>query len=274
MKASLLRFALPVIGLMTATLQGQQPATPVYTQTLNYVKVTPGKSSEYEQLLNESSRKVAQVRANAGEILSWTLLRAVMPAGQEARADYILSTISEGPPPPPSTRASFEENMKKAGAKMTAAEFLEKRNALSALVATEMWRPQVRVGAPEKGHYIMINNMKVKDAAAYSAFERDMWRPMAEEWAKQGAMSGWIFATKMLPAGTETPYTAYSADMFPSWKAAFDARNTQATFEKVHPGKKYQDFADSIPKLRELARRELWVVVDRVVKSSGEKSTQ
>jgi hypothetical protein len=274
MKTSLLRFALPVIGLMTVSLPGQQPATPVYTQTLNYVKVTPGKSTEYEQLLNESSRKVAQVRANAGEILSWTVLRAVMPAGQEARADYIISTISEGPPPPPATRAGFEENMKKAGATMTAAEFLEKRAALSTLVATEMWRPQVRVGTPEKGHYIQLNYMKVKDAAAYTTFERDMWRPMAEEWVKQGAMSGWIFATKMLPGGTEAAYGAYSADMFPTWKAAFVARSTQATFEKVHSGKKYQDAADSIPKLRELARRELWVVVDRVVKSSAEKSTQ
>jgi hypothetical protein len=274
MKASLLRFALPVIGLMTATLQGQQSATPVYTQTLNYVKVTPGKATEYEQFLSESSRKVAQVRANAGEILSWTVLRAVMPAGQEARADYIISTISEGAPPAPANRSSFEENMKKAGAQMTTDEYLEKRRTLSTLVTTEMWRPQVRVAGPQKGHYIMINYMKVKDAAAYSAFERDTWRPMAEEWVKQGAMSGWIYATKMMPAGTETPYTAYSADMFPSWKAAFTARSTQAVFEKVHAGKKYQDAAESIPKLRDLARRELWVVVDRVERSSAEKATQ
>lgn len=87
-------------------------------------------------------------------------------------------------------------------------------------------------------------------------------------------MSGWIYATKMMPTGTETPYAAYSADMFPSWKAAFTARSMQDIFAKVHPGKKYQDAADSIPKLRDLARRELWVVVDRVEKSPMEKSTR
>jgi hypothetical protein len=274
MKLGVLRFALPVIGLLAAPVQAQQPTPAVYTQTLSYVKVIPGKAAEYEQLVSETSRKVAQVRANSGEIISWTLLRAVMPAGQEARADYIISTMSEGAPPAPTTRAAFEESLKKAGSTVNAAEYYEKRRAISNLVATEMWRPQLRVGAPEKGHYVMLNYMKVKDATAYSAFERDMWRPLAEAWLKQGAMSGWIYATKMMPSGTETPYTAYSADMFPTWKAAFATRNTQETFEKVHAGKKYQDAADSMTKLRDLARRELWVVVDRVQKSSGEKSTQ
>ncbi|MDO8538877.1 MAG: hypothetical protein Q7S40_00440 [Opitutaceae bacterium] len=268
MKSILLRFALPVIGLMTAPLQGQQPTTPTLTQTLTYVKVAPGKAADYEQLLNESSRKVAEVRANAGEILSWTLLRTVMPAGQEARADYIISVISEGAPPVPATRASFEENLKKAGAKITASEFMEERSAISTLVASEMWRPRSRVGAPKKGHYIFIDYMKVQDATAYYEAEETIWRGMHEERIKRGEMSGWLFATKMLPAGTETPYTAYTANMYPSWQAAFAARSSnQSVFEKVHPGKNLEETMAKGLK-RDLARRELWVVVERVEKST------
>ncbi len=56
--------------------------------------------------------------------------------------------------------------------------------------------------------------------------------------------------------------------MFPNWQAAFTARATQAIFEKVHPGKTYQQMSEGLSKLRELARRELWVVVDRVEKST------
>ena len=266
MKATLLRCALPLI--LTAALHGQAPAAPVYTQTLTYIKITPGKGAEFEQFMNDSSRKVAQARANAGEIVSWTLLRAVMPAGQEARADYVLSVISEGAPAAPMGRTQFADALKKAGATMSAAEYYDKRSALSSLVAVEMWRPQVRVAAPKKGHYLFLNFMKVHDAAAYTEFEKTIWKPLADEWVKQGAMSGWIYATKMLPGGTETPYTAYSADMFPTWKAAFEARSMQPIFAKVHPGKSYDDAAASIPKLRSLARRELWVVVERVEKST------
>ena len=83
---------------------------------------------------------------------------------------------------------------------------------------------------------------------------------------KQGTMSGWIFATKTLPAGTDTVYTAYTADMFPSWDAAFANRQIQAVFEKMAPGKNFDQTMGEIGKLRDLARRELWVVVERVTK--------
>jgi hypothetical protein len=266
---SMLRFALPVIVLMTATLHGQQAAGPVYTQTLSLIKVAPGKGADYEQLASETSKKVAQVRANAGEIVSWTLLRSVLPAGQEARADYIISVISEGAPPAPTSRGESEERMKKAGVSISYKDYLEKRRALTTLVAVEMWRPRERVAAPQKGHYVYMNYMKVKDVAAYNEFEHTVWRPLAEAWVKQGAMSGWVFATKMLPAGTETPYGAFSADIYPTWSAVFATRPTQATFEKVHPGKNYEKTFEGLGKLRELARRELWVVVDRVEKTGG-----
>ncbi len=266
MNARMLSFALAAASMTAAQLPGQQSATPVYTQTLNYVKVTPGKATEYVQFVRDTTMKTAQVRADAGEILSWTLLRSVYPAGQEARADYLISVIYEGPARTPQTREQMESALKKVGVTMKIDDFYAKRTSLITLVASEMWRPQVRVAAPKKGHFLHLNLMKVLDAPAYTDFEKTVWRPLAEEWVKQGAMSGWVFATKMLPAGTETAYSAYSADMYPTWDAAFAARPTEATFAKVHPGKSYTEFSASIPKLRNLARRELWEVVERVEK--------
>ena len=249
-----------------AALPGQTPAAPAYYQVINYIKVTPGKSTEYADFLRETSMKTAQKRVEAGEIYSWTLLRTVMPAGKEARADYMISVLTEGPPRGPQSREDLEKSLKAAGVKMNASEFLAKRDSLSSLVNTELWRPQLRVGSPQKGHYLYVNYMKVHDAAAYTKFETEVWRPMADQWTKDGALSGWMYATKQLPGGTETPYSAYSADLFPTWEAAFVSRPAQAVFEKVHPGKSYADASKEIPKLRDLARRELWVVVERVAK--------
>lgn len=271
MKASMLRFALPAFCMIAAQLPGQQaaqrPAAPVYTQSLTYLKTAPGQGNAWLKMTREETVKTAQVRADAGEILSWTLLRSVYPAGEEARADYIISVLTEGPPSAPRGEGGLESDLKRAGLKMTSSEYWAKRNGIVTRVASELWRIRERVAAPQKGHYIQLNFMKVNDASAYNDFEEKVWRPMAESWVKEGAMSGWLYATKILPTGTETAYPAYSADMFPTWEAAFARRSLQAKFEKVHAGKSYQETMAAMPKLRSLAKRELWVVVERVEKT-------
>lgn len=267
----MLRFALPAFCIFAAQLPGQQaaqqPAGPAYTQSLTYLKTAPGKAETWLKMTREEAMKTAQVRADAGEILSWTLLRSVFPAGEEARADYMISVLTEGPPRPPTGDAGLEADLKRAGLKISASEYWAKRTGVVTRVASELWRIRERVAAPKKGHYLYLNFMKVSDAAAYNDFEAKVWRPMAESWVKEGAMSGWIYATKILPSGTDTVYSAYSADMYPTWEAAFVTRSMQATFEKIHPGKSYQEASATMPKLRSLAKRELWVVVERVEKS-------
>ena len=274
MKVSLLRFALPVICLLTAQLQGQQPAAapaaapaPAYYQSMTLVKTLPGKGSDWVKLVNETTKKVAQMRADSGEIVSWTLLRAVMPAGQEARADYIMSTIYQGVPPAPWSGTEMADAWKKAGVTMTTEEASAKRNANSTLVSMEMWRINARIGAPAKGHYVMLNHMKVKDANGYRDFANSTSKPIAEEKVKGGDMSGWIWATRVVPSGTDQAYAAYTADMYPTWAATFGGRSGQAVFEKVFPGKNGQESMAAGTKVRDLAKRELWVIQERVTKS-------
>lgn len=271
MKTSLLRLALPAFCLVAAQLPAQPasgPATaPVLTQNLTYLKTAPGRGNEWLQMTREETMKVAQIRADAGEILSWSLLRCVYPAGTEARADYVISTISAGPPRSPAGDAGLAADLKAAGLTISVSEYWSKRAGVVTRVASELWRIRERVAAPQKGHYVHLNSMRVHDATAYNEFEAKVWRPLAEAWVKEGSMSGWLYATKILPTGSDTAYTAYSADMYPTWDAAFASRSMQATFEKVHPGKSYQEASAAMPKLRDLAKRELWVVVERVEKT-------
>ena len=255
-----------LVSAQLPPLQSQQPPAPNYHQVLHYIKVPQAGRVEFEQLMKDTSLKAAETRVKAGEIVSWTLLRSVMPSGTEARGDYLVSILYDGVPTEPLDRAGNEALMKKAGVAMTGAAFYEKRDRLSALVCSELWRPLSRVGAPEKGHYLFINQMKVSDADAYVAFERDVWRPMAEQRAKDGEMSGWIFATKLLPSGDATPYRFYTADMFPTWAAAFKNWSAEDLFKKVHPGKNIDEAFANLEKLRSLAMRELWVVTERVAK--------
>lgn len=251
-------------ALLAAGLYAQQPK-PVY-QTVNCLKVLPGKGAEYRAWVAGTVTKIMQARADAGEIVSWSSLRSVMPAGTEARCDYRSVTMVEGTPPAPAGAEEIGRALQKAGIKMTGAEYIAKRDSLYRLVASEMWRPRHRVGAPAKGHYLYLNYMKVHKMADYVKFENDVWKPLAEEWVKEGAQSGWLFSTSFLPGGTEVKYQAVSADIYPSWEALFKTRSGADTFKKVHPGKNYNEVMGSMSGLRDLARRELFVIEQRVAK--------
>lgn len=259
----LLSFALS-LGLGSSLQAQPAAAAPVTTQKIFLLKVAHGKNQEWIQLMRDVSMKAAQVRADAGEIISWTILRSVYPAGEEARADFMISEISAGNPHTGGMKRA--DTYKAAGITLTPAEFDAKRDALATLVASELWRPRIYHGSAHKGDYLMVNYMKVSDEKKYAELEKTIWSPLAQEWIKQGAMTGWLYATKMLPAGSETVYSTRTVDMYPSLEAAFADRKVAETFAKVHPGEKFDEVMGNITKVRDLGRRELWTVVERVTK--------
>jgi hypothetical protein len=257
-----------VAALVAATLNGQ-PTTPRPYQSVVCLKLQPGKTgSEYRQFVGETAVKLNQTRADAGEIVSWSLLRAIMPAGEDARCDFMQSTIRETTPPLDPTPDSLAAALEKARVKMTAAEYLARRNSLVRLVSSELWRPVIRVGQPHKGNFIYVNYIHELNAAEYRKFENDVFRPMAENMIKDGKMTGWLFGLKQLPGGTDVKYTAMTADMFDTADAAltFGGAMMQAAFEKAHPGKDYQQDFGRVGKLRNLAQRQLFVIDERVTK--------
>lgn len=262
-KRSIFTAALLAMAATALPVAAQQQ--PLLTQVMTCIKVLPGKGAEFAEV-SAIAAKMSKARVDAGTLRSWSLLRSEFPRGSEARCDYMTSSLYEGVPPPPPSRADTEKALRAGGVNMTVAEYFAKRDAASRRVSTEMWRIREITGALAKGHYASVNYMKVHDMADYGEFEHNVWRPMADVVVKEGAMSSWVFATKMYPSGTETPYAAYSADVFPTWEAAMRPRSNRAAFEKAHPGKNYQQTMARLGKLRDLAQRQLFVVADRVSK--------
>jgi len=259
-----------LLSLPAVILAGQltaQTSAPVF-QTMTCVKAQPGKFTDYRDFVTSTGPKLARVAIDAGSYTTWTLLQSLRPSGEEARCDFVISTLSEGAPPEPRNAGGqgLEQALAKAGVKMSAADYLGKRDATSRLVSQEIWSMRIRVGTPQKGNYVFLNYMKVKDGPGYSKFESEVWRPMAEGWVKEGSQSAWVVASRVVPSGTDLAYAAYSADIYPNWTAVFKPRNTQAMFGKVHGGKDYQETMGKLGALRDLARRELYVVVDRTAK--------
>jgi hypothetical protein len=251
-------------GLLQGGLNAQQE-TPIYL-TVACVNAAPGKSAEYRQFVSDTSKKIAEVRLKAGEIVSWSFSRSIMPAGDEARCDYTIATASEGVPARNNDTAALAKAIDQADLKMSASQYLAKRDSLSHLVAMEMWASRVRVGHLEKGNYFFVNHMRVHNNAEYVKFETEVWRPIAEEWIKEGSQKGWRFNTLLLPSGTEAKYTALSVDIYPTWESVFKRRSLQDTFKKVHAGKDYDQVVGGMGKLRDLAHRDLMYAEEVVAK--------
>jgi hypothetical protein len=249
--------------LLSSGLLAQSSPPPGYLST-SCIKVLPGKMQDYRKFVTDYSLKANSQLVSSGEITSWMLLRSVIPAGEEARCDYISVTTHKAEPLPPLVPGEAEKILQKAGINMTWAAYTAKRIELTRLVATELWRTRDRVGSSQKGDYLYLNYMKVHNPVDYLKFEHEVWRPLAESMVKDGSMRAWSLSTLMLPGGTDRKYAAVSADVFPSWEAVFKPGTFAETFKKTHPDKNIEETMSSLTKLRDLGRRELFVIQEKV----------
>jgi hypothetical protein len=239
-------------------------APPVNYLSSACIKVAPGKLQEFRTFVTDYSLKVNTHLVNKGRATSYSLLRAVMPQGEESRCDYIVVTTYTGAPATPLARGEQDKILQSAGVNITWADFVAKRTQLTKLVATELWRTRERVGSIEKGDYMFLNRMRVHNPAEYVKFEQDVWKPVAEQMVKDGNLKAWSFTTLVLPSGTDVQINAVTADVFGSWQAVFAQRPLRESWEKALPNKNIDETMNALSKLRDLARRDLYVVEERV----------
>ena len=248
-----------------------QDLTPNFLSS-SCIKVQPGKAQEFRNFVTDNALKANTHLVRTGQITSYSVLRAVIPSGEEARCDYLIVTTNTGRPASPLAPGEQDKILQAAGVKMSWADYLAKRTELTKLVATELWMTRERVGSFEKGDYLYLNRMHVHNRAEYSKFEREVWRPLAEEMIKDGLMKAWSFNTLVLPGGTDVRITAVTADVIGSWEAVFKQNSLADTWKKVHPGKNIDQTMAEAAKLRDLARRDLYVVQERVTATPAKVS--
>jgi hypothetical protein len=167
----------------------------------NCVKVRDGKAREYAAYRRDVALKLAKVRGDAGEYAVYTVARAAVPSGRSARCDYHLFATYAGFPPELSNPAKTEADMKKAGITMSREEMIAKREELSYLVGTDIWRWHDRVGKPAKGSYSRLNYFKVQagQTPEWVRMESTGWKPLAEAAVKENPGFAWRAATLAMP---------------------------------------------------------------------------
>jgi len=261
----MIKFAgLLALGLAIASAQD----TPQYTR-VNCVKVRDGKEAEYATFLRDTAMKLSKVRVDSGLYASAIYAQAAIPAGRAARCDYHVVFVTNGFPAETPSDAQTEADMKKAGIKMTREAMVAKRNELTYLVSTELWRTRAQVGAGvAKGGYARLNYCKTKPGmlAEWMTLETSGWQKLAESRAKDAPGTSWTVMALVMPGGARLPYNALTIDGFPSWDALGKGFPVRAEWNKVHPELDFSQYMEQVNNIIERPRIDVLRVVDVITK--------
>ena len=249
----------------------QQPA-PAPFYLVYCVKVKPDKDAEFAKFAADMLHKFAQARVDAGALTSWLLVRAVLPQGKENECDYQVAAFYPGIPAKPMEGGEMDALMKKAGVDLTAEQYSQTRNAVSELAASGMFQMVVNTGGVQKGDFLSLNYLKLKDPAMQNYqkwidMEKKAWKPMSEFLIAKGMTRGWSVDARVIPDGTAQAFDGLTVDVYPSWDAFFQLQNDTKFpeyWKKVHPDMDLDATFVEYEKYRTVVREELWVVEDMV----------
>jgi hypothetical protein len=233
MKISRLFLTVALAGLFSLSLLAQ--TAPTGYHSVACIKVKPENASEFTRWAAADVHRFTQARVDLGAISTWYLLRSVIPQGTSAECDYLVVSMYPGVPRKPLDSKEIGAALKKAGLPVTAQEYVDKRNALATLVSDDLFQNQVFVGTVEKGDYFQVNYIKTANMADFVAYEKKVWKPLAEAMAKEGGRAGWSLNTRVMPRGSEMRFQAVTVDVFRTWEAMFTDTSIAETFKKVHP---------------------------------------
>jgi len=178
-------------GLAACMLQTPAAAQPkpVFLRS-TCVKANPGAGPEFEKLHADTIHKLAQYRIKQGAMLRYALSRAVLPSGEQAECDYMVSFSYSGFPAE-ITPESTAKNMKAAGVAMAFDAYAAKNRSLARPIATRLFLLRAEAGAISAGNYIHINRKKINNQQQWLKLETEIWKPLQEARVAGGQLSGW-----------------------------------------------------------------------------------
>ncbi len=249
---------------LSASLVAQQ--APVGFHSISCVRVKPGQSAAFHDLLSGDYRKLEQARVDSGAVSAFIALRTVIPAGTDAACDYVLVSFFPGLPPAPLGDDEMTAVLQKAGINSTLQQWRDRLSAVAELVSNNITQYQVLVGGSKKGDYLVFNSMKATDVGQCVAAQKRLWQPFAEQGVKDGAQDGWAVNIQQFPNGAKDPSLVSSVDIYPSWDAMFNYFGPDFTtrWKKVHPEMSPNEAFSEIDKACTIEHTVLYKIEDQI----------
>ncbi len=249
---------------LSATLVAQQ--APVGYHNISCVRVKPGQSAAFHDLLNGDYHKVEQARVDSGAISGFLALRTVIPAGTDAGCDYVLVSFYPGLPSAPLGDDEMAALLQKAGVASTVQQWHDRLSVVGELVSNNITQYQVLVGGSKKGDYLIFNSMEASNVEQCVALQKRLWQPVAEQGVKDGAQDGWAVNIQIMPHGDKDPSLVSTVDIFPTWDSMFNyfGANLAARWKKVHSEMTPDDAFSQIDKACTITHTVTYKIEDQI----------
>lgn len=248
---------------------GQQPSQSqprVRFVELDYMKVTPGKESEYVRLEQEVWKPFHQARIAKNQMVSWQLYAVPYTADTHREYDYVTANIYDNLP---ATEGSgFLDTFRGLHPGSAGTTLLSQTGAARQIVRSEIWQlldetapaNTANTSAPPS-KYLMVDFMRSKPGGNYVTVERELWKPIHQERVRSGAGAGWALYRLVMPGGTSYPYDYATVNAMSSLSGLTEPYPDEL-FKRVHPNVALTDIGTRTGASRDLTRAELWVLVD------------
>ena len=228
------------------TLAQTTPIQPNYLLR-EYMKVNPGKESDYLKV-EKVWKKIHQRRIKEGKISSWTLSKKVY-GGSYASYDYVTTTVFKSGKEMDEA-ASLNWDYITAGLSPEDLAIVNTTGDTRKMTSSQLIYQTQRVQAEGSiFKYWQITQVKAKQGfgAELEKYEA-MMKPVFEEAAKSGQISGWRFGENLFPRrANEGNYyrviiTKNMEDLLNSEKNSY----LSAAFKKVYPTKDWKVFSKAM----------------------------
>ncbi|HKJ42684.1 MAG TPA: hypothetical protein VKA27_11360 [Sunxiuqinia sp.] len=233
---------------------------------VDFMKVNQGDEDKYVQVEENYWKPIHQERIKDGEIVAWELYK-VRYTGTDDEYNFVTVTLFDDP-------AKLEHPLQVDWEKIKPEADLDKMFAETMasrqLVKKILFMQLDGVDAGENGQpvkYLQVNFMKVKPGgeSAYVANEQKVWKPVHQEFVKNGTRAGWSIWQTLYPNGAGEPYQYVTVDDYNSF-AQLGQADFQAAFKKAHGDEDVSELLKETDQARTLEKSELWELLDIVVK--------
>lgn len=238
---------------------------PTVFAVVDYMKVKQGDEQKYIDLERNYWKKIHQERVNNGEIVRWVLYE-VLYTGSNDEYNYVTGTIVADPAKlenpfdqiDPATVLKGED-ADRIMMETNDSRQLVRRNLVQLVSSADDENP---IG-PFK--YLAINYMKVKpgNEGNYLEAENSIWKPVHQQFVKDGSRVGWSVWQSVYPGGSGTDFQFATTDYFADF-SKIGAADMEGAFTKAHSGNDIDQLLQETNDSRELVRTELWRVIDSV----------
>lgn len=264
--SSLRLLLLLALSFVVFASRAQTNNKPVFV-SFTYMKTTPGKYNDYLKLVQTQIKNFQKYQLQQGAQLGWYLYQVLMPTGTEADYNIVSVTVSTDLQQLMDPLVSSREIMKKANPQMTEQQLDSLPGVIAAtrnIVKREIYLHQsgtTETGPPAKYAEVDFMSPVQGKGAEYAKMEIDKFLPVHQQRMALGALKGWRFARKVMPASTDDPYPYITVNFYDNIDMMIDGKYPEA-IKKAWPAEDATKLFQQINTVKKGQMNQLWKIVE------------